>query len=112
MRRPREPRRPRPRRACDAPVVIWVHGGGYQIGDEKNQMADEVRLFAEGWILVSHVNYRLTTPGKPGSATFPTAPTRTSPPPWLVHAQIPRYGGDPNAPPCSATRRAPTSSAT
>ena len=84
-----------PARACDAPVVVWVHGGGYQVGDKRNQMADKVRLFnARGWILVS-VNYRLTTPGKPGSATFPDHYEDVAAAVAWVHAQIPRYGGDP-----------------
>lgn len=84
-----------PAKACDAPVVIWVHGGGYQTGDKRNQMADKVRLFNQrGWILVS-VNYRLTTPGKPGSAVFPDHYQDVAAAVAWVHAQIPRYGGDP-----------------
>jgi acetyl esterase/lipase len=43
-----------------APLVAWVHGGGWSIGDKRNQMADKVALFAaEGWVLAS-VNYRLS----------------------------------------------------
>jgi carboxylesterase type B len=84
-----------PAEACDAPVVIWVHGGGYRIGDKRNQMADKVRLFNQkGWILVS-VNYRLTTPGKPGSAVFPAHYEDVAAAVAWVHAQIARYGGDP-----------------
>ena len=84
-----------PAKACDAPVVIWVHGGGYQIGDKRHQMADKVRLFNQkGWILVS-VNYRLTTPGKPGSAFFPDHYEDVAAAVAWVHSQIPRYGGDP-----------------
>ena len=42
---------------------MWVHGGGYSVGDKKNQVADKVHLFNEhGWMFVS-VNYRLTRPG-------------------------------------------------
>jgi carboxylesterase type B len=84
-----------PAKACDAPVVIWVHGGGYRIGDKRNQMADKVRLFNQkGWILVS-VNYRLTTPGTPGSAFFPDHYEDVAAALGWVHAQIARYGGDP-----------------
>lgn len=85
-----------PAKACDAPVVIWVHGGGYQIGDKRNQMTDKIRLFNQkGWILVS-VNYRLTTPGKPGSAFFPDHYEDVAAAVAWVHGQIARYGGDPD----------------
>lgn len=43
-----------------APLVVWVHGGGWSIGDKRNQIADKVELFmAEGWVFAS-VNYRLS----------------------------------------------------
>jgi acetyl esterase/lipase len=49
-----------PRAGCPpSPVLVWVHGGGWQAGDKGNRMADKRRLAAEqGWVLVS-VNYRL-----------------------------------------------------
>ena len=54
-----------------APVVMWVHGGGYRVGDKANQIADKRRLFnGRGWIFVS-VNYRLTVAGAPSSAHYP-----------------------------------------
>ena len=45
-----------------APVLIWVHGGGWRRGDKSNGMKQKV-AWAEslGAALVS-VNYRLTTP--------------------------------------------------
>ena len=57
-----------------APVVMWVHGGGYQRGDKRGAAADKVRLFNQrrGWIFVS-VNYRLTRAADPNSAN--PAPT-------------------------------------
>ncbi len=30
---------------CPAPVVVWVHGGGWQFGDKHNQMNDKVPLW-------------------------------------------------------------------
>lgn len=79
---------------CNAPVVMWVHGGGYQIGDKSQQIRDKVKLFnAKGWILVS-VNYRLTTPGKPGSAQFPDHFDDVANAVAWVHTNIARYGGD------------------
>jgi arylformamidase len=45
-----------------APVLFWVHGGGWRLGDKTNRMSNKVALAARnGWVLVS-VNYRLTTP--------------------------------------------------
>ena len=50
-----------------APVWIWVHGGGWTVGDKANQLADKIRLARQqGWILTS-VNYRLT----PGTTAAP-----------------------------------------
>ena len=52
----------RPSNACGAPVVGWVHGGGWRTGDKVFGIADKIRLAREqGWVLVS-VNYRLTDP--------------------------------------------------
>ncbi len=84
-----------PADACGAPVVMWVHGGGYQKGDKAQQMKDKVRLFNEhGWILVS-VNYRLTAPGQPGSAQFPDHFDDVAAAVAWVHDTIAGYGGDP-----------------
>lgn len=56
------------------PVVVWVHGGGWQIGDKSNAMAPKVALWNDaGWAVVS-VNYRLTDPDAP-EATRVVAPT-------------------------------------
>jgi len=84
-----------PASACGAPVVVWVHGGGYQTGDKTNQMADKVRLFnGHGWILVS-ANYRLTKPGDPTSAQYPDHFHDVAAAVAWVHRNIAGYGGDP-----------------
>ena len=84
-----------PDNACGAPVVMWVHGGGYAIGDKSNQMADKVSLFNDhGWILVS-VNYRLTVAGDPTPARFPDHFADVAGAVAWVHAHIAAYGGDP-----------------
>lgn len=84
-----------PAKACRAPVVLWVHGGGYQIGDKANQIAAKRALFnAKGWILVS-VNYRLTVPGDPTSARFPDHYEDVAAAIGWVHRSIRSYGGDP-----------------
>jgi arylformamidase len=79
---------------CNAPVVMWVHGGGYQRGDKGNQVRDKVRLFNDaGWILVS-VNYRLTVPGQVASAAFPDHYDDIASAVAWVHDHIAPYGGD------------------
>ena len=85
-----------PARACRAPVVMWVHGGGYHQGDKANQMRDKVALFnARGWILVS-INYRLTVQGDASSAHFPDHYDDVAAAVAWVHRTIARYGGDPS----------------
>lgn len=79
---------------CTAPVVMWVHGGGYQAGDKANRIRDKVKLFnSAGWILVS-VNYRLTAPGQDGSAEFPDHYDDVASAIAWVHDNIASYGGD------------------
>lgn len=57
----------RPAGCGPAPIVVYVHGGGFQIGDKANRVADKARLFTtEGWTFVS-VNYRLS-PSPPSDA--------------------------------------------
>ena len=82
--------------SCSAPVVMWVHGGGYRTGDKSNQMRDKVKLFNDqGWIVVS-VNYRLTKPGQPGSAQFPDHFDDVASAVAWAHDNIASFGGDPS----------------
>lgn len=85
-----------PRGACGLPVWVWVHGGGYRIGDKANQMADKVRLAAErGWLLVS-VNYRLTDPADPTAARFPDHYDDVAAAVAWIRSNIAPFGGDAN----------------
>jgi arylformamidase len=55
----------RPAGCPAAPVVAYVHGGGFQVGDKSNQLTNKINLFTrEGWAFAS-LNYRLV--GNPGS---------------------------------------------
>jgi len=84
-----------PADARNAPVVMWVHGGGYAIGDKAYQMTDKISLFnGQGWILVS-VNYRLSMPDK-GAAQYPDHFLDVAAAVAWVREHIPTYGGDPN----------------
>jgi len=53
----------RPRTADPVPVVIYVHGGGFRVGDKRD--AGETRLapFAALGVAVASVNYRLGATG-------------------------------------------------
>ena len=85
-----------PSAACDAPVVIWVHGGGYEIGDKSQEMRYKVPLFNdEGWLVVS-VNYRLTHPDKPPSAVYPDHYEDVAAAVAWVRDHIAERGGDPD----------------
>jgi arylformamidase len=82
-----------PRRA---PVVMWVHGGGYRTGDKTNGVADKVRLFnARGWVFVS-VNYRLTRAGDPTSAHYPDHYRDVAAAIAWTRAHISGVGGNPH----------------
>jgi acetyl esterase/lipase len=57
---------PKQRAHTPAPVVIWIHGGGW-VGSDKSENAIPVFLSERGWTVAS-INYRLS-----GEATFPAA---------------------------------------
>jgi acetyl esterase/lipase len=84
---------------CPAPVVVWVHGGGWQRGDKGNQMDDKVRLWNEAGYTVVSVNYRLTDPNAAQTATepvrFPTHDEDVAAAVAWVHDHIADHGGDP-----------------
>ena len=83
-----------PAKPCRAPVVVWVHGGGYHVGDKANQIAAKARLFnSKGWILVS-VNYRLTVAGDPSSAHYPDHYEDVAAALGWISKNIRNYGGD------------------
>ena len=87
-----------PSRACrrgrSAPVVMWVHGGGYSVGDKANQIRDKVKLFTgRGYVLVS-VNYRLSVPGRAKSAKYPDHFRDVAAAVSWVQRNIGRSGGD------------------
>lgn len=84
-----------PAHGCPAPVVVWVHGGGWRIGDKRNQLTDKIRLFNDaGYVLVS-VNYRLTDGASPTPVRYPTHNEDVATATAWVHDHIAVYGGDP-----------------
>ncbi len=75
--------------AKNAPVVFWIHGGGWQAGD-KSDVAEKPRFFVEkGFVFVS-VNYRLLPKVEMIDIVRDVAKSFR----W-VHDHIAEYGGDP-----------------
>jgi arylformamidase len=72
------------------PVVFWIHGGGWQVGDKKDVELKPKWFTEHGFVFVS-TNYRL----------LPEVPMReligdvASAVAW-THKNIEKYGGDPN----------------
>lgn len=80
---------------CPAPVVIWVHGGGWTRGDKRNRIVPKVVAFTtEGYVLVS-VNYRLVDPQFPDRVRYPAFNEDVAAAVKWVRRNIARYGGDP-----------------
>jgi arylformamidase len=48
-----------------APVVAYVHGGGFRRGDKANQLQDKIKLFTDAGYAFASLNYRLV--GAPGA---------------------------------------------
>ena len=80
---------------CPAPVVVWVHGGGWQVGDKRNQLGDKLRMFGAAGYTVVSVNYRLTDPTAPSPVRFPMHDDDVAAAVAWVHDQVDRFGGDP-----------------
>ena len=56
------------------PILIWIHGGGWSIGDKRDWLSVNLCRHAAGLgFVVFDVNYRLNTAGSP--APFPAAAT-------------------------------------
>jgi acetyl esterase/lipase len=78
-----------------APVVMWVHGGGWATGDKRNAVADKVALFNEMGAVFVSVNYRLSQPaGAPERPIHPAHADDVGAAVTWVEDNIERYGGD------------------
>lgn len=81
-----------------APMVVFVHGGGFVIGDKSNKIDDKVSLFtAQGWVFAS-VNYRLS-PTPPddiaGQVRYPTHEQDVAEAVAWLQQHAADYNGDP-----------------
>ncbi len=83
------------------PVVVYVHGGGWQQGDKRNQIRRKAALFTDQGYVLASVNYRLSTvappagPFDPGRVRFPDHPHDVGEAIGWLHRNVARYGGDP-----------------
>jgi len=72
------------------PVMVFVHGGGWQWGDKANVDAMREACNRKGYVFVS-TNYRLAP-----NAAFPAWPEDVAAAIAWVHEHIAEYGGDPD----------------
>lgn len=72
------------------PVVFWIHGGGWVVGDKKDVALKPKVLTERGFVFVS-TNYRLLPDVTMEELTTDIAKSLS----W-VHSKITKYGGDPN----------------
>lgn len=82
------------------PVVVYVHGGAWAIGDKANNLANKQSLFQSlGYVFVS-VNYRLSPNppelANPNRLKFPAHNEDVADAVAWVLDNIQKYGGDPN----------------
>lgn len=84
------------------PVVVYVHGGGWRIGDKKNSILDKVNLFTGAGYVFASVNYRLSPSGgdpaspDPARIRFPAHPHDVGEAIGWLDRHIGEYGGDPS----------------
>jgi acetyl esterase/lipase len=78
-----------PKGAKNLPVVVWIHGGGWQTGDKKDVQIKPQFFNEQGFVFVS-VNYRLLPDVDMGTIIRDVAMSIH----W-VHDHIAEYGGDP-----------------
>jgi acetyl esterase/lipase len=79
-----------PENAKDLPVVFWIHGGGWQVGDKTSVQAKPQALVDKGFVFVA-TNYRFLPNVDMGTIVRDVAKSIR----W-VHDHIAEHGGDPN----------------
>jgi arylformamidase len=72
------------------PIVVWIHGGGWQAGDKKDVQHKPQAFTDKGFVFVS-INYRLLP-----KATIKQMAQDVAKAIRWVHDHAKDYGGDPN----------------
>lgn len=78
---------------ANGPVVLWIHGGGWRIGDKRHSIAPKARLLTEAGYCLVAANYRLA--GEDESIPFPRNTEDVAAAIAWIHGNIAQYGGDP-----------------
>ena len=80
---------------CSArPIVIWVHGGGWEGGDKAEFMEDKAPLFNGAGYVFASINYRLSDSTKPDHLLWPVHDDDAADAVgWVVH-HASEFGGD------------------
>ncbi|MCU0703348.1 MAG: alpha/beta hydrolase [Fimbriiglobus sp.] len=78
-----------PKGAISAPVVFWIHGGGWQTGDKKEVHLKPQAFTDKGLVFVA-TNYRLLPTVEMGDIVRDVAKALA----W-IHTHAAEYGGDP-----------------
>lgn len=79
-----------------APLVVWVHGGGWQVGDKRNGIEPKRALFVgEGYGFAS-VNYRLSTADASPPVQHPDHVQDVATAVAYLLANAPEHGLDPS----------------
>lgn len=81
------------------PIVIYVHGGAWAIGDKANSLDNKTNLFSSLDYLFVSLNYRLSpsTPSTdPNRIKFPTHNEDVADAVKWIYDNITNYGGDKN----------------
>lgn len=79
-----------PDKADKVPVVFWIHGGGWQVGDKKEVQLKPKAFVEHGYIFVA-TNYRLLPNVEMEMIVRDVAKSLG----WVYH-NIGQHGGDPN----------------
>jgi len=79
------------------PLLIWIHGGGWRLGDKADWLSRDVAIRAalEGFVVLD-ANYVLATPEHP--APFPAAPDDIAAFNRWVAANLPRFNATATTP--------------
>jgi arylformamidase len=81
----------------DKPIVIYVHGGAWAVGDKANGMTNKTNLFASLNYLFVSVNYRLSpsiASTDPNRIMFPVHNNDVADAVKWIYDNIADYGGD------------------
>ncbi|HUY31692.1 MAG TPA: alpha/beta hydrolase [Pirellulales bacterium] len=78
-----------PENAKDLPVIFWIHGGGWQVGDKTSVQGKPKAFVDQGFVFVS-TNYRFLPNVDMGTIVRDVAKSIH----W-VHDHITEHGGDP-----------------